>query len=153
MYSASAANARQQFSANNLHGLSGPRIVVMCFDRIERDLSTAITAIERNDHYEANASLAHAQDLVSELAMMLDTGVWEHASALMSLYDYLLRLLAVANMKKDPARVREALRHVNELGGAFRDAERAAVPATAPELLTTGTDGPRPGTGRMSFQA
>lgn len=122
MYTAHAA--RNRFSAGNLEGVSGPRIVVMCFERLERDLGEAIAAIEACDHYQANTALCHAQDLIAELALMVDTGVWEHGGSLLALYDYLLRLLPVANMKKDPNRVSEALRHVVELGAAFREAER-----------------------------
>jgi flagellar protein FliS len=134
MYTANAA--RNRFSAGNLEGVSGPRIVVMCFERVERDLAEAITAIEASDHYQANAALCHAQDLIAELALMVDADAWEHAGALLSLYDYLLRLLPVANMKKDPKRINEAMRHVVELGAAFREAERSlttAAPAPRPE--------------------
>jgi flagellar secretion chaperone FliS len=132
MYTATAA--RNRFSAGNLEGVSGPRIVVMCFERVERDLAEAITAIEASDHYQANAALCHAQDLIAELALMVDAAAWEHAGTLLALYDYLLRLLPVANMKKDPNRINEAMRHVVELGAAFRQAERSlTTPAPLPQ--------------------
>ena len=133
MYTATAA--RNRFSAGNLEGVSGPRIVVMCFDRLERDLTSGMSAIESHDHYEANSALGHAQDLLSELATMLDTGAWEHAGSLLAIYDYLLRVLAIANARKDIAMVQEAMRHVTSLGAAFREAERAmtqAAPAVVP---------------------
>lgn len=149
MYNANAA--RNRFSAGNLEGVSGPRIVVMCFDRLERDLTAAVAAIERSDHYEANGALGHAQDLLGELAQMLDTEAWEHAGSLLAVYDYLLRLLAVANMKKDPSKVREALRHIGELAEAFRSAERDAIAATAPAIVEpTGDPSSRP---RISVRA
>lgn len=138
MYSASAA--RDRFSAGNLEGLSGPRIVVLCFDRLERDLATAVDAIERQDHYDANKALGHAQDLIGELAAMLDTAAWEHAGSLLAIYDYLLRLLAVANMKKDAAKVQEALRHIGEIAQAFRVAERDAIASTAPTMPVPAPD-------------
>lgn len=138
MYSANAA--RNQFTAGNLDGVSGPRIVVMCFDRLERDLSTAVAAIERSDHYEANNALGHAQDLLGELAQMLDTEAWEHASSLLSIYDYLLRLLAVANMKKDAVRVHEALRHIAQLAEAFRAAERESFATARPPIADAAPD-------------
>lgn len=150
MYTANAA--RNRFSAGNLEGVPGPRIVVMCFERLERDLSEAITAIEALDHFQANAALCHAQDLIAELALMVDADAWEHAGSLLALYDYLLRLLPVANMKKDPRRVNEALRHVVELGSAFRDAERSlATRPAAPE--PAGVDADRVPVRRISVQA
>lgn len=141
MYTATAA--RNRFSAGNLEGASGPRIIVMCFDRLDRDLATALAAIERNDHYETNSHLGHAQDLISELATMLDTNVWEHAGSLLSIYDYLLRILAVANARKDASMVQEAARHITEIGTAFREAELLAgrpAPATTPLLDGAGAD-------------
>jgi flagellar secretion chaperone FliS len=150
-----ATDARSRYTTSNLEGVAGPRIVVMCFDRIERDLTAAIGAIERRDHYEANNALAHAQDLIGELATMLDTDAWEHAGSLLSLYDYLLRTLAVANIKKDPVMAAEALRHVRELGEAFRAAERQLAGGTsdAPAASSAATSVDAPARGRVSFQA
>ena len=130
MYTASAA--KQRFSTGNLDGASAPRIIVMCFDRLDRDLTMAVAAIERHDYFETNNSLGHAQDLLTEMALMLDTGAWEHAGSLLAIYDYLLRLLAVANAKKDAAMVREAMRHLAEIGATFREAERGLTAAPLP---------------------
>jgi flagellar protein FliS len=141
MYNASAAHARQHFSAGNLEGVSGARIVVMCFDRLERDLTIAVAAIERGDHFTANDALGHAQDLLGELATMLDPAAWEHAGSLLSIYDYLLRLLAVANMKKDVGKVNEAMRHIGQLAEAFRAAEREAF--ATPTIPIAGVSAPQ----------
>lgn len=122
-----AAVARSRFSATNVESASGPRLIVMCFDRLDRDLAGALRAMDTGDHYETNLALGHAQDLLGEMAMMLDTDAWQHAGSLLAIYDYLLRLLAVANVKKDPALVQEAARHVAEIGEAFRTAERTAA--------------------------
>ena len=58
---------RQQFTDSALETASGPRIVVMCFDRLDRDLGEAITALGESDHYRAHTALCHAQDIVHEL--------------------------------------------------------------------------------------
>lgn len=149
MYTADAA--RNRFASGNLEGVSGPRIVVMCFDRLERDLVSAVAAIERRDHYEANRTLGHAQDLLGELATMLDTNAWAHAGSLLAIYDYLLRLLTVANMKKDAEKVHEALRHIAELAEAFRAAERATFSTPVNPAPTPAAE---PGAvGRISVRA
>lgn len=146
-----ATAARNRFIAGHVDGASGPRVIVMCFDRLDRDLVGALSAIERNDHYEANLALGHAQDLLSEMALMLDPSLWEHGRSLLSVYDYLLRLLAVANLKKDPGKVREAIRHIAELGGAFRVAATAA-PTDATAAVPTSSDAPA-APRRLSVQA
>ncbi len=142
---------RDRYAEGSLQTASGSKIVTMCFDRLDRELLAALAAIEARDHYDCNAALGHAQDLVAEMAGMLDLDAWEHAGALVSLYDYLLRLLAAANTFKDAASVVQAQRIVGELGSAFRAA--AELPAGAPDdgsLATAPPPGDRP---RLSIQA
>lgn len=112
--------ARDFYADGNLQTASASRIVTMCFDRLDGDLTSARSAIDVGDHFECNFALAHAQDLVAEMVGMLDLDAWEHVGALVALYDYLLRLLAGANMAKDAGLVAEAQRIVGELGEAFR---------------------------------
>jgi flagellar biosynthetic protein FliS len=121
------AAARSRYRQVNIEGASGPQVVVMCFDRLDRDLAGAVAGIEQQDHFATNQALAHAQDLIGELANMLDTSTWEHAGALLAIYDYVLRLLAVANAKKSAGMVREAARHIAEIGAAFRQAATADI--------------------------
>jgi len=138
----SADNVRDRFSSG-LDTASGPTVVTMCFDRIERDLSDALEALTPVgdaaliDHDRVNRALGHAQDLVSELATMLDTGRWEHAGALLSVYDYLLRRMALANATKNAATVREVQGIVGELGSAFRTAAQTATPDEGAVAMTS----------------
>ena len=130
-----ADNVRDRY-ASGLDTAPGPTVVTMCFDRIDRDLSDALGALTpqgdapRIDHDRANKALGHAQDLVSELATMLDTTRWEHAGALLSVYDYLLRRMALANATKNASTVREVQGLVAELGSAFRTAAQETTAAT-----------------------
>ncbi|MDJ0767450.1 MAG: flagellar protein FliS [Ilumatobacter sp.] len=147
-----ADTLRKRFASDHLETASGARIVVLCFDRLDRDLVAAGDAIQRADHYEANAALGHAQDIITELATMLDLESWEHAPSLLSVYDYLLRLLPVANATKSEALVSEAAHLVGELGEAFRvAASEQPLAAHAPRDTPPGPD-PQPA-GRFSFQA
>ena len=138
----SADNLRDRFSSG-LDTASGPTVVTMCFDRIDRDLSDALEALTPVgdaaliDHDRVNRALGHAQDLVSELATMLDTGRWEHAGSLLSVYDYLLRRMTLANATKSAATVREVQGIVAELGSAFRAAAQTALSETGAAGMTS----------------
>lgn len=122
------------FSDDGLATASPARVLVKCFDRLDADLERAQTAIEAKDHEATNSLLAHAQDLLGEMVGMLDVEAWEHVDSLLAVYDYVLRLLAVGNIEKHPAPVREARHLVSEIGSAFRSAadevERSAVAAS-----------------------
>lgn len=123
---------RNRFADGDLTTASGNRVVVMCFDRLDRDFATALAAIAEQDHYTTNRALGHAQDLITELAGMLDLGAWEHATTLLSVYDYLLRRLAQSNAAKDANGVNEVRRLTAELGAGFREAAAAAATAGGP---------------------
>lgn len=132
-----AQQLRSAFADGDLATASPAVVLVRCFDRLDADFDTAIDAIELGHIEIANRSLGHAQDLVGELATMLDLDAWEHAASLLSIYDYVLRLLAAANMKKDAGPVVECKRLLSEIGTAFRTAAAtptagAPAPADAP---------------------
>ncbi len=124
---------RSAFSDGDLDTASPARVVVRCFDRLDADLERALQAIEHGDHETTNRELGHAQDLLGEMAAMVDTTVWEHASGLLSIYDYVLRLLAVGSMRKHAALVAEARQLLGEIGDGFRVAATASPAPTADE--------------------
>jgi len=139
---------RNRYTDSALQTASGPRIVVMAYDRLDRDLAEAIDALATRDIERVNAALVHAQDLLSELLLMLDRDRWEHAGTLASLYEFVGRQLFTANVTKDTAIIHDARRLLSGLGDAFRDA--------AASMATTATPATEPGEGsepRWSLQA
>lgn len=120
--SITTSDQRAAFSDGDLSTASPTRVLIKCFDRLDADLDRALAAIEADDHETANAQLSHAQDLLGEVAGMLDTEAWQHADALLAVYDYVLRMMAMGNMRKDAAAVAEARRILAEIGDGFRGA-------------------------------
>lgn len=113
---------RRRFADDALATASPARIVVMAYDRLECDLTGAIDALANGDHETAHRLLTHAQDLVTELQLMLDVDKWEHAPGLAAIYEFVSQLLLRANIGKQSQPVAEARRLLAELGGAFRQA-------------------------------
>lgn len=127
---------RSAFSDGDLATASPARVLVKCFDRLDADLDRALTAIDGRDHETTNRHLGHAQDLLGEVASMLDRKAWEHADSLLAVYDYVLRLIAVGNIEKHVGPVTEARRLLAEIGSGFRTAadevERGPGATSAP---------------------
>ncbi len=122
---------RHRFSADALDTASPAKIVVMAFDRLERDLAGAVVAIEAKQIERSHELLVHAQDLVHELLYMLDQDAWEHAPKLASIYAYVIDLLTQANVRKSVKQVAEARTLLADIGDGFRQAATiASVPAT-----------------------
>lgn len=113
---------RGRFTEEGLTTASGPRIVVMCFDRFDRDLAGALAALEAHETQLAHDLLCHAQDLVHELLCMLDLEAWEHAPSLAAIYRYVMELLTRSNITKRPDGAIEARRLMADLGDGFRQA-------------------------------
>ena len=118
----STQDQRHRFTDGGLSTASGPKIIVMCYERLERDIAAAIEAFQTNDVQRSHDSLCHAQDLVHELRCMLDLDVWEHAAGLSSIYQYVGNLLVAANVKKSVPLAEEARQLLAELGDGFRQA-------------------------------
>ena len=78
------------------------------------------------------------------MAGMLDITAWEHSGALLAVYDYVLRLLAVASMRKLVGPAAEAQRLLREIGDGFRV---AAASAEQPAVQDRTTADPVPGGG------
>ena len=113
---------RNPFADPGVSTASGPKIIVMCYDRLDRDLGGAIEAIGAKDVARSHELICHAQDIVHELRHMLQLDLWEHAGNLASIYRYVYDLLVQANVRKDAGRVAEARTLLAELGDAFRQA-------------------------------
>ena len=124
-------SARDRFVSGALATASGSKVVEMAYDRLDRDLSNALAAIEARQVEPAHTALTHAQDLVNELLLMLDTTAWEHAPSLASIYRYVIELLTFANVKKSPVEVQQARFLLGELGTAFAQAAAQVAPTPA----------------------
>lgn len=124
---------RARFTTGGLDTASGPKVIQLCYERLDRDIGAALVAMDERDLFGAHETLCHAQDIVHELLCMLNVDMWEHAASLASLYRYILELLTQANVKKNPVPAREARHLLAELGDAFRvgSAGLIAEPALA----------------------
>ena len=142
---------RERFTSGSLDTASGPRVVVMAYERLDRDIAGALSALADGELGKAHELLCHAQDLVHELNGMLDVDAWEHGPSLAAIYRYVIVRLTEANMTKLPSPATEARNLLAELGEAFRTASTTSsasfTPPTLPPTLAEGRDG------RLSLRA
>lgn len=102
--------------------VSPERLVVLLYERLERDLADARTAIGEGDAERRHAALVHAQEIVEELSYAVRTDVWEAGKGLVAIYDFVLELLVRANVGPDAVAVDQASRLIGDLTAAWRDA-------------------------------
>lgn len=134
------ADARNAYRDVGVTTASPNRLLLMLWDRLIRDLDTAMPALGSRDVEAAHEALVHAQDIVFELRSSLRVDAWAGGPGLASLYDYVAELLVRANAFKDLDLVRTA----RSLLLPLRDAFHAAAASSAAASPTTGDPGSRP---------
>lgn len=126
--------AAARFSEDGAGSLSQERLLVMLYERLQRDLHTAADAIRAKDRETAHRTLLHAQEIVSELDGALNHEVWDGAGRLSDVYRYLMDRLIVANVTQDAPAVEECLRVVDPLVATWNEAwtSLSSAPKLAP---------------------
>lgn len=120
-----AQDYARTYRANSVLTASPGRLVLMLFDAALRSLALAREACERPvedpRRYEVvNTQLIKAQNIIAELQGTLnhDAG-GEFADTMHRLYDYWLRRLTEANLRKQVAPIAEVERLLGEVRGAW----------------------------------
>ena len=124
-------NPRDTYLAASVSTASPAQRLVMLLDRLSLDLQRASSALEGGQPAAAHEPLMHAQDIVLELHASLDADAWEGGPGLASLYDYLLRQLVQANVRKDLTTTADCLRIAEDLRDTWRRAALSLVPVPA----------------------
>jgi flagellar protein FliS len=122
-----AASATNPFLADTVLTAPRERLLVMLYDRLALDLVRGEAAIDRDDAYESHVQLTHAQAIIAELRSSFDVTVWPEGRGLLSIYDYITKLLVDANVRKDRTLVAEARSLVAPLHDAWRTAAEACA--------------------------
>lgn len=93
-------NPYHQYKENAILTASPEELVLMLYNGIIRFIDEAKTALQKKDYVETNAKIQRAQDIITELMLTLDMN-YDISKNLYNLYDYMLRRLIDANVKKD----------------------------------------------------
>jgi flagellar protein FliS len=110
-------NPYQQYKENSILTASPEELVLMLYNGILRFTEEAKIAIGNKNFERANNSIIRAQDIVSELSATLNME-YDISKNLYSMYDYIMRRLIEANLKKD-------INILDEVKGLVKDLKEA----------------------------
>ena len=97
------------------------RLIVMLYDGAIKFLKLAIIKIEENNPEDKGKYIKKAQDIITELNVTLDMEVGgEVAMNLRKLYIFMLGYLNTANIKQDPAKIKEVIKLLEELNQSWK---------------------------------
>ena len=134
------ATAYQQSTA---FGASSVGQVVALYDRILRDLRTAITAIGSGEIERRVNSLNHALTIIGELQGVLDhERGGEAARSLNSFYTVTRGMVLEAGVKCSVEKLQEAVSMFARLRAAWAQAESTVAPSEPTQRLRVSSQGP-----------
>jgi len=114
-----------QYRENSVYTASPEELTLMLYNGLVKFIMKAQHAISKNDMENANESIIRAQEIVSELMSTLDMK-YEVAASLELLYDYMIRRLIEANVKKSSEILDEVLEFAKDLRDTWEQAMRIA---------------------------
>ena len=114
-----------QYRENSVYTASPEELTLMLYNGLVKFIMKAQHAISKNDMENANKSIIRAQEIVSELMSTLDMK-YEVAASLELLYDYMIRRLIEANVKKSSEILDEVLEFAKDLRDTWEQAMRIA---------------------------
>ena len=111
-------NVYSAYKKQSVTTMTPMEIVIKLYSETERQLNRAMYFIDEKDYEGANKSLAKSLDLVNALRSVLDVSL-PIGRDLDSLYDFFIRQIITANMKKDKSIIESLLPMIGELKDAF----------------------------------
>ncbi|HET9059469.1 MAG TPA: flagellar export chaperone FliS [Acidimicrobiales bacterium] len=128
--------ARNTYLANAVAGAPPERLLTMLYDALVSNLTMAEAAMVEKDYFTFNEKLLRAQEIVLELRGTLKPEMWAGGPALLSIYDFVYKLLVRANVHKDSDALRDARRLIEPLQAAWH--------AAAEQVLAARSSAPSP---------
>ncbi|MGP8208240.1 MAG: flagellar export chaperone FliS [Acidimicrobiales bacterium] len=130
-----ASRVRSTYLANAVAGAPRERLLTMLYDALLNNIAVAEDAMGQKDFYTLNERLLRAEEIVLVLRGSLKPEIWSGGPALMSIYDYVYKLLVRGNVHKDAGALSDARRVLEPLQAAWHVAadQVLAERATAPQ--------------------
>lgn len=100
-------------------------LTLMLYEGAIKFANKAIMAIDKNDVEGAHNNIIKAQRIIEEFRGTLNFK-YPVAKEFDKVYEYILRRLVEANMKKDPEILEECLKHLRTMRDTWKDVMRLA---------------------------
>lgn len=116
----------QKYRQAQAETASKPKLLIMLYDGAIRFTKAGIEGISSRNYELANNNLVKSQAIIHELVSSLNFD-YSISKDLVQVYEYMLRLLIEANLKKKVEPAEEVLGHLVELREAWVEASKSAV--------------------------
>ena len=113
----------KQYQKSSIETASREQILIILYDGAIQFLNKARVAMENKDFEAINNNLIGAQNIIQEFINSMDREVAPQlAENLISLYEYFIRRLIQANMKRQIEPIDEVLKYMKSLKATWEEA-------------------------------
>lgn len=127
-------NAYNQYKENSVYTARPEELTLMLYNGMVKFTMQAQLALKEKKLDKANNSIIKAQDIIYELQSTLNRK-YEISQSLWMIYDYMLRRLTDANVKKSTEILEEVLGFAKELRDVWEQAMKIAKHHNKPVQL------------------
>lgn len=127
--------AYNQYKENSIFTATPEELTLMLYNGLVKSIMQGQNSIEGNEIEKASNSLVRAQDILQYFRNTLDMR-YDISEGLDALYEYMIRRLVDANMKKDQSIIDEILGMARELRNTWAQAMKLAKRIQKPQLVT-----------------
>jgi len=113
----------KQYQKSSIETASREQILIMLYDAAIQFLNKARVAMQNKEHEAVHNNLIGAQNIIQEFINSMDREVAPQlAENLISLYEYFIRRLVQANMKRQIEPIDEVLKYLKSLKATWEQA-------------------------------
>jgi len=116
-------NPYKQYKEQSIMTMTKGELLVRLYEECSRRLNLSVIYIEEKKYDKANEALQRAQKIINYLRASLDYK-YDISGNLDSLYDYFVRCIVKANIRKDIEIIKEVISMVDGLRDSFKEAEK-----------------------------
>ena len=113
-------NGYAAYANSKIMTASPAELTLMLYDGAIKFANIAIAAIEKNDIEKAHNNIIKVERIILEFKSSLDHK-YPVAKDFEQVYNYLIRRLHEANMKKDPEILEEVLKHLRTIRDTWKE--------------------------------
>ena len=116
-------NPYAQYNQNKILTASPAELTLMLYDGAIKFCNIAIMGLEQNDLSKANSNIIKVEKIIEEFQLTLNFK-YEIANDFNNVYNYLMRRLREANVKKDKEILEEVSEHLHTMRDTWKEVMR-----------------------------
>lgn len=118
-------NAYAQYNRNKILTASPAELTLMLYDGAIKFCNIAIMGIEQKDIEKTHKNIMKVQNIIEEFQLTLNFK-YELSNDFNNVYNYLMKRLREANVKKEKEILEEVLEHLHTMRDTWKEAMRLA---------------------------